>query len=170
MDAPLQDPCTPIYFEVESIFTSPHKASQPSHTRRTTEGTLSRRLKMVQAVRVAALSRLCVSGVNHALQNKTLRYPRVKMRRSGNHAQPHFTRTNTRPRPTNETTSQPHVLSRAHLQDIPQSCSSYVPNCAKCRLARSRAPGAVPERSPASHRPPVSWAMPDNRWLGGGGK
>ena len=50
------------------------------------------------------------------------------------------------------------------------SCSPYVPNCPKWRLARSRAPRAVPERSPASHRPPVSWAMPDNRWLGGGGK
>ena len=52
----------------------------------------------------------------------------------------------------------------------PLSCSPYVPNCPKWRLARSRAPRAVPERSPASHRPPVSWAMPDNRWLGGGGK
>ena len=25
-------------------------------------------------------------------------------------------------------------------------------------------------RLPTAHRPPVSWAMPDNRWLGGGGK
>ena len=32
----------------------------------------------------------------------------------------------------------------------PPSCSPYVPNCPKRHLARSRAPRAAPERSPAS--------------------
>ena len=45
---------------------------------------------------------------------------------------------------------------------------SYVPICPKCHLARSCAPRAAPERSPASPRPPVSWDMPVNRWLGVG--
>ena len=51
------------------------------------------------------------------------------------------------------------------------SCSPHkiCPKFPKCHLARSRAPRAAPERSPASPRPPVSWDMPVNRWLGGGG-